>query len=108
MAAPTTTTGAHHAAHNAHSSSSTCKTTTLPNGKYPLWNTEAVLDNCVAAIERAHALGMPVILVQHVADSSKGIAPSSMRQRGRGHSPAHSGRCAAGTGGGETGGRQLS
>lgn len=45
------------------------------NGKYPLWNTEAVLDNCVAAIERAHALGMPVILVQHVADSSKGMAP---------------------------------
>jgi nicotinamidase-related amidase len=49
------------------------------NGKYPLWNTEAVLDNCVAAIERAQALGMPVILVQHVADSSKGIAPSSMQ-----------------------------
>ena len=47
----------------------------FPDGKYPLWNSEAVLDNCVAAIERAHALGMPVILVQHVADSSKGIAP---------------------------------
>jgi nicotinamidase-related amidase len=51
----------------------------FPDGKYPLWNSEAVLGNCVAAIERAHALGMPVILVQHVADSSKGIAPSSMR-----------------------------
>ena len=47
----------------------------FPDGKYPLWNSEAVLDNCVAAIERAHALDMPVILVQHVADSSKGIAP---------------------------------
>lgn len=47
----------------------------FPGGKYPLWNTATVLDNCVAAIERANALGMPVILVQHVADSSKGIAP---------------------------------
>lgn len=47
----------------------------FPGGKYPLWNTETVLDNCVAAIERAKALGMPVILVQHVADSGKGIAP---------------------------------
>jgi len=47
----------------------------FPGGKYPLWNTATVLDNCVAAIERAKALGMPVILVQHVADSSKGIAP---------------------------------
>jgi nicotinamidase-related amidase len=45
------------------------------SGKYPLWNSETVLDNCVAAIERAQALGMPVILVQHVADSSKGISP---------------------------------
>lgn len=47
----------------------------FPDGKYPLWNSEAVLDNCVAAIGRAQALGMPVILVQHVADSSKGLAP---------------------------------
>ncbi|WP_287879263.1 cysteine hydrolase family protein [Aquitalea sp.] len=47
----------------------------FPSGKYPLWHTETVLDNCVAAIARAQVLGMPVILVQHVADSSKGLAP---------------------------------
>jgi len=45
------------------------------DGKYPLWNSTTVLDNCVAAIERATTLGMPVVLVQHVADSSKGISP---------------------------------
>jgi len=45
------------------------------HGKYPLWNSETVLDNCLAAIARAHDLDIPVILVQHVADSSKGLAP---------------------------------
>ncbi|BBF86533.1 isochorismatase [Aquitalea magnusonii] len=47
----------------------------FPGGKYPLWNTATVLDNCVAAIEQANTLGIPVILVQHVADSSEGLSP---------------------------------
>ncbi len=39
----------------------------FPDGAYPLWNTAATLDATVAAIERAHRLGEPVVLVQHVA-----------------------------------------
>jgi len=47
----------------------------FPGGKFPLWNTEAVLENIVQAIEKAHRKGIPVILVQHVANSDKGPAP---------------------------------
>lgn len=47
----------------------------FPDGKFPLWNTEAVLANTLAAIARARAKGIPVILVQHVADGAKGPAP---------------------------------
>lgn len=44
-------------------------------GKFPLWNTDAVLSNIKHAIEKANELNIPVIHVQHVADSSKGVAP---------------------------------
>ena len=44
-------------------------------GKYPLWNTDAVLVNIEGAIAKAYAQNIPVILVQHVADSTKGISP---------------------------------
>ena len=44
----------------------------FPGGKFPLWNTEAVLENIEGAIEKANAQGIPVVLVQHVA---KGPAP---------------------------------
>ena len=47
----------------------------FPGGALPLWNAEAVLDTLLAAIARAQALGMPVVLVQHVADASRGPAP---------------------------------
>lgn len=47
----------------------------FPEGKFPLWNTEATLAAAEAAIGKAHAKNIPVILVQHIADSSKGIAP---------------------------------
>ncbi len=45
------------------------------DGKFPLWNSEAVLANTEAAIAQAQARQVPVLLVQHVADASKGIAP---------------------------------
>ena len=36
-------------------------------GKFPLWNTAETLSRIVAAIGRANAQGMPVILVQHLS-----------------------------------------
>jgi len=47
----------------------------FPGGNFPLWNTELTLTNTENAIAKAHASNIPVILVQHVADASKGIAP---------------------------------
>jgi len=47
----------------------------FPEGAYPLWNTEATLQNIERAIQRAQAQGVGVVLIQHIADSSAGIAP---------------------------------
>ncbi|MHA7847630.1 cysteine hydrolase family protein [Serratia sp. D1N4] len=47
----------------------------FPQGKFPQWNTESVLENINTAIGKANQANIPVILVQHIADSSKGIAP---------------------------------
>ena len=47
----------------------------FPNGAFPLWNTEGTLGVIEKAIAAAQAKGIPVVLVQHVADASKGIAP---------------------------------
>lgn len=47
----------------------------FPGGKYPLWNTESTLGNCLQAIDSACEHNVPVILVQHVADPEKGISP---------------------------------
>lgn len=47
----------------------------FPDGKFPLWNTEETLTKTEAAIALAKARQVPAILVQHVADASKGIAP---------------------------------
>jgi nicotinamidase-related amidase len=44
----------------------------FPEGKFPLWNTDVVLENIERAIARANAQGIPVIHIQHVA---KGFAP---------------------------------
>ena len=44
-------------------------------GKFPLWNTEVTLANTETAIAKARTKNIPVILVQHVADASRGIAP---------------------------------
>lgn len=47
----------------------------FPGGKFPLWNTDAVLQTMENAIHSAKAKGVPVILVQHIASSKMGIAP---------------------------------
>ena len=47
----------------------------FPEGKFPLWNTDLTLSNTASAIAKAQTKNIPVILVQHVADASKGIAP---------------------------------
>lgn len=47
----------------------------FPEGGFPLWNTKQVLDNIKQLIAKAQQQGMKIIHVQHVADSSYGIAP---------------------------------
>ncbi|NJD25543.1 MAG: cysteine hydrolase [Betaproteobacteria bacterium] len=47
----------------------------FPDGKFPLWNADGVLACVEAAIASAHASGIPVVIVQHVADPARGIAP---------------------------------
>jgi nicotinamidase-related amidase len=44
-------------------------------GSFPLWNTEATLANIEGAILRARTRDIPVVIVQHIANSSQGIAP---------------------------------
>lgn len=44
----------------------------FPGGMFPLWNTDTVLGNIEQAIQKAKAQGIPVVLVQHVA---QGAAP---------------------------------
>lgn len=45
------------------------------DGKFPQWSADATLASTLSAISLAQARQVPVILVQHVADASKGIAP---------------------------------
>lgn len=47
----------------------------FPDGKFPLWNADTVLTRVETAIAAANARGVPVVLVQHVADAGKGPAP---------------------------------
>lgn len=47
----------------------------FPDGKFPLWNTEAVLNNIEQAISKARDQQIPVIIIQHIASSERGIAP---------------------------------
>jgi nicotinamidase-related amidase len=44
----------------------------FPGCKFPLWNTDVVLQSIERAIEKATAQGIPVVHIQHVA---KGLAP---------------------------------
>lgn len=45
------------------------------DGLFPLWQAEETLERIETAIHRVQAQGLPVILIQHVADASKGPAP---------------------------------
>lgn len=45
------------------------------DGKFPLWRAEETLNKVESAMAGARARGIPVIVVQHVADAAKGIAP---------------------------------
>jgi nicotinamidase-related amidase len=47
----------------------------FPGGKFPLWNTAAVLTNVEQAIKAARTQGIPVIHIQHIANPEMGIAP---------------------------------
>ena len=47
----------------------------FPNGKFPLWEAEEVLTRSEQAIALAVAQGMPVVLIQHVANPQAGPAP---------------------------------
>jgi nicotinamidase-related amidase len=47
----------------------------FPEGKFPLWNTAVTLQNIEAAITKATSKKVPVIIIQHIANSSLGIAP---------------------------------
>ncbi len=47
----------------------------FPKGEFPLWNTETTLTNIENAIALAKQQDMPVIIIQHIADNSLGIAP---------------------------------
>lgn len=47
----------------------------FPGGKFPLWNTDTTLETIVQTIGRAKQKGIAVIHIQHIADSSQGVAP---------------------------------
>lgn len=42
----------------------------FPGGSFPLWNTEATLERTLDVVRRAQQRGIPVIIVQHVADGA--------------------------------------
>jgi nicotinamidase-related amidase len=47
----------------------------FPEGAFPLWNTEKVLSNIESTVQNAIDQDIPIIVIQHVADSSQGLAP---------------------------------
>ncbi|MFM2317433.1 MAG: Streptothricin hydrolase [Pseudomonadota bacterium] len=47
----------------------------FPKGAFPLWNTTGTLDNIEQAIHKAQAQQIPVILIQHIADKTRGLSP---------------------------------
>lgn len=47
----------------------------FPGGKFPLWNTEGTLSNIEQAINAAKVKNIPIIHIQHIANSEMGIAP---------------------------------
>lgn len=47
----------------------------FPGGQFPLWNADVVLQNVEQAIAKAQARRIPVVIIQHLANSELGIAP---------------------------------
>ena len=47
----------------------------FPEGKFPLWNRDDVLESIERAIGKANAKNIPVVIIQHIANSEMGIAP---------------------------------
>lgn len=47
----------------------------FPNGAFPLWNADGTLDKVEQAIHKAQAQQIPVILIQHIADKTRGLSP---------------------------------
>ena len=47
----------------------------FPGGQFPLWHADETLAAVEAAIARAQAADIPVVLIQHVADAARGVAP---------------------------------
>lgn len=47
----------------------------LPEGTFPLWQVEKTVAHILEAIDKANNNNIPVIILQHVADPSVGIAP---------------------------------
>lgn len=47
----------------------------FPGGQFPLWNADVVLRNVEQAILKAQAQRIPVVIIQHIANSALGIAP---------------------------------
>jgi nicotinamidase-related amidase len=47
----------------------------FPGGAFPLAGTDAALAAVLRAIAQAHQSQMPIVLVQHLADPARGIAP---------------------------------
>lgn len=44
-------------------------------GKFPLWNADGTLQNVEQAIKLANTKKIPVIIIQHIAGGSAGLAP---------------------------------
>lgn len=47
----------------------------FPGGRFPLWNPETTLASVEGAIRAARDKGIPVVLVQHIANAAPGAAP---------------------------------
>lgn len=47
----------------------------FPGGAFPLWNPDATLEVVERAVAAARGEDVPVVLVQHLADASRGPAP---------------------------------
>ena len=47
----------------------------FPEGKFPPWNADVTLQNIEHAIEKANTQDIPVIIIQHIANSNLGVAP---------------------------------